>query len=391
MGNFYTELSALNSINSRCYLLHLSLLLIEKGMTINKFKQFTFDDFKLKKPIESDVIGESKDAICALNRFSLKGKLADLEKQAVEAVPILDNLVLQGQFVLIYAQANTGKTLLALSWIINAIESGAVNPDMVFYMNLDDTSSGLIIKLNFAEEYGFHMLADGEAGFKASNFLQVIKELIDKDQCHGRVIVVDTLKKVVDVIHKSQVRVFTGLVRNFVQKGGTLLALAHTNKRPDANGKVIIGGVGDLLDDCDCAYIAAAAEPPDANSKMIVFENIKKRGDVDLDAAFLYSNQAGISYAELVTSVEKVKATDLDQFKVEAEKKTDAEVIAVIADCIREGINTKMKLVKAVGHRIGVSKRAAIKVIEKYTGTESDKHVWTYTMKGHGAQQFELI
>lgn len=360
-------------------------------MTINKYKKFTFDDFKPRKSVESDVTGDSEDATCVLNKFSLKGKLADLEKQAVEAVPILDNLVLQGQFVLVYAQANTGKTLLALSWIINAIDSGEVNPDMVFYMNLDDTSSGLITKLNFAEEYGFHMLADGESGFKAGNFLQVIKELINKDQCHGRVIVVDTLKKVVDVIHKSQVRVFTGLVRNFVQKGGTLLALAHTNKRPDANGKIIIGGVGDLLDDCDCAYIAAVAEPPDANSKMIVFENIKKRGDVDLDAAFLYSNQAGISYAELVTSVEKVKAADLDQFKVEAEKKTDAEVITVIVDCIKEGINTKMKLVKAVTHRIGVSKRAAIKVIEKYTGTEPDKHLWTYTMKGHGAQQFELI
>lgn len=361
-------------------------------MTSNNYKQITWEQAAGLAPSTPDVeLPAPSVETSALNRFSLRGRLADLQKRTVEAVPILDNLVLQGQFSLVYAQSNTGKTLITLSWIINAIESEALNPDKVYYLNLDDSGKGLLTKLSFAEEFGFHMLAEGEAGFRASNFQEILKELLRNDQCFGRVIIADTLKKLIDVMDKSKVREFTGLVRNFVQRGGTFLALAHTNKRPDVNGRAVYGGVSDFLDDADCAYIAITAEAPDTDSKLVVFENIKKRGDVDSSAAFKYSIQSGISYEELVTSVEKVKLEQLDQFKVLAEKRTDAEVISAAVESISNGINTKMKLVTELRKKMGISKRAAIKVVEKYTGVEPGQHYWNYTMKGHGAQQYELI
>lgn len=354
-------------------------------MSSNKFQQISFEHLVPKN------YSDANDETSALNRFSLRGRYADLKQKTVEAVPLLDNLALQGQFTLVYAQPNTGKTLITLSWIINSIESGAVNPDKVYYLNLDDTGQGLLTKLSFAEEFGFHMLAEGEAGFRASGFQDILKELLRRDQCYGRVIIADTLKKLIDVMDKSKVREFTGLVRTFVQRGGTFLALAHTNKRPDANGKAVYGGVSDFLDDADCAYMATTAEAPDAESKLVVFENIKRRGDVDATAAFKYSIQTGISYEELVTSVEKVKLEDLNKFKVLAEKRTDAEIISAAVDFITSGINTKMKLVYAIKEKMGISKRAAIRVVESYTGTEPGSHFWTYTLKGHGAQQYELI
>lgn len=350
-----------------------------------KYKQISFDN------VEALIAKESNIEVSALNRFSLRGKRAEIEKRTVASVPLLDNLVYQGNFCVVYAQPNTGKTLITLSLIINAIENGKVKPSNIYYLNLDDTGSGLLTKLNFAEEYGFHMLAEGEAGFRAIMFQEIIKEMLRNDQCLGRVIILDTLKKIIDVMDKAKVRDFTSLIRSFVQKGGTLVALAHTNKRSDSNGKIVYGGVSDVLDDCDCAYIAATAEHPEAGYKMVVFENIKRRGDVDLKAAFQYSCQSGISYDELVTSVEKVRSEQLDQFVVQAAQKTDAEVITAISECIKNGINTKMKLVKAVTQAAGISKRAAIKVIEKYTGTEADKHFWHFKMRGHGAQEFELI
>lgn len=326
-----------------------------------------------------------------LDRYSLKGMLAVLEKQTVQAIPLLGNLVLLGQFTIWYAPPNTGKTLITLNLILGGIDKGLIKPEQLYYLNMDDTGTGLVTKLGFAEEYGFHMLAEGERNFKATYFLEIINELIDTDQCYGRVIVLDTLKKFIDVMDKGRVRTFTSTVRTFVQKGGTVLALGHTNKRPDANGKAIYGGVSDFVDDADCVYTVSTADSPDSDSKVVVFDNIKRRGDVDTKVAYKYANTVSASYPELVGSVETVDVDAVESFKAIAAQKLDSEVISIVIEHISSGIDTKMKLAKEVSKSAGISTRAAIRLIEKYTGADPAIHRWDYELKGHGAQQYTLI
>ncbi len=71
--------------------------------------------------------------------------------------------------------------------------------------------------------------------------------------------------------------------------------------------------------------------------------------------------------------------------------RSDAGAIAAAEDCIREGINTKMLLADAVSKRATRSKRSAMQVVEKYTGSDPAIHRWTYSVHAHGAKVFELL
>ena len=55
-------------------------------------------------------------------------------------------------------------------------------------------------------------------------------------------IILDTLKKFTDLMNKKASSEFGKLARTFVGAGGTIIALAHTNKNKDEEGKGVTGG-----------------------------------------------------------------------------------------------------------------------------------------------------
>ena len=61
----------------------------------------------------------------------------------VEQQSLLDGLALMGQATVLYAAPNTGKTLLVLWLLIQAIKEGRVDPSLVFYINCDDSADRL--------------------------------------------------------------------------------------------------------------------------------------------------------------------------------------------------------------------------------------------------------
>lgn len=341
-------------------------------------------------PVQASEVLPSK--INPLDKYSLRGMSESLEKLAVEQVPILGRLVLKGQFTAIYAAPNTGKTLITLSLIVDGINRGVIDPSRLYYLNMDDHSAGLVTKLKLADEYGFHMLAEGHQNFRVSEFLELIDEMIDSDQCREVIIVLDTLKKFTNLMDKAKSSSFTKVIRRFVVKGGTLVALAHTNKNPGANGKPVYTGTTDIIDDADCAYtVAVASTSEDTGEKIVEFDNIKRRGNVDQTAAYGYTPENGISYNELLLSIRPVDLMQLIPLKQAQQFKADSEVIRAVIACIEEGINTKMKLAEAVAAKAEVSKRSALQLIEKYTGNDPAIHRWTYSVKGHGANVFEVL
>lgn len=326
-----------------------------------------------------------------LARHSLKGKLPQLKQEAVDQVQILGALALMGQITVFYAAPNTGKTLLTLWLLFQAIQSGKIDPSMVFYINVDDSLSGVIMKLQLAEEVGFHMVAEGHSDFRADNLLGILSDLINNDQCKGVVIILDTLKKFTDIMSKRDSTAFSKVIRRFVMLGGTCIALAHVNKSPGRDGKPVYAGTSDILEDADCAYTLQVISDADTHEKVVEFNNIKRRGDVCQKAAYSYSTEKGISYSELLRSIRPVEDAELVTLQQAAELQSDAELISVVTSCIRDGISTKMKLVVAVAGQSSISKKAANRLIEKYTGTDPDRHKWTYTVGDRGAQVFRLL
>ena len=121
-------------------------------------------------------------------------------------------------------------------------------------------------------------------------------------------------------------------------------------------------------------------------------------------AAALVQQGAGVRILDNLSSGQRdavskdceVIIGDVDDTQLVAVKKaealkSDAEVIAAVIACIRDGVNTKMRLVEATAERAGTSKRNALKVLEKYTGDDPDKHRWTYHVANRGAKFFKLI
>jgi hypothetical protein len=326
-----------------------------------------------------------------LDKYSLKGKSADLEKITLEEVAIAGDIAFLGEYTVLFAPPNTGKTLLLLWLLLEAIKSGKIDPTKLYYVNVDDNLKGLTQKVRIAEEFGFHMLADGHREFKATELRAHIQEMAENDQAHGIVIVLDTLKKFVGLMDKSKVTSFNNLVRRFVGKGGTVIALAHTNKKRDAEGKLIYGGTSDVVDDADCAYIIDVVDKSDSTNKIIEFENIKRRGNNVAVACYRYSQESRQSYESLLASVSPVDETQLLDVKREVKSHDDAPIIHAVEAAIRDGVNTKMKLVDAVAQSAGCSKRTALRVIEKYTGTDPTRHRWRFSVQERGAKVYELL
>ena len=327
-----------------------------------------------------------------LDKFSLKGQRSRLLQDVVEQKFVMKPIALMGQATAIFGSPNTGKTLYALTSVAVAISQGNIESSKVYYVNLDDTHSGLLEKLEFAENNGFDMVAEGHNGFSIKRFLEILEELIDTDQAHDIVVIIDTLKKVVDVMSKRQSRAFGKLIRPFVMRGGTCIALAHTNKHKGADGKPIYAGTSDILEDFDCAHLMyEVGVDPDTETKTIQFECIKSRGNVARQASYRYSLAEGLSYREILDSVEPVDQDEVASLKQAAELESDAGVIDAIADCIDEGITTKMALADTAAKQSGVSKRAALRVLDKYCGSDPDRHRWNFKVHERGAMMYFLL
>lgn len=333
-----------------------------------------------------------KEVANALTRFSLRGSSDQIEALALKQEPLLGEVALLGQLTAFYAAPNTGKTLIVLSLLIAAIKNGAVNPEKVFYVNVDDTATGLLQKVRLAEDYGFHMLSEGYLDFTVGQFTQLIVEITASNQANQVVVILDTLKKFTDLMDKTRSSTFSKVLRRFALQGGTVIALAHTNKNPGRNGKLVYSGTTDIVDDWDCAYtLTPMPGDLDSSEKIVEFENIKRRGDVAPTVAYAYTQEKGTPYYEILLSVRQVNPNELAPIKAAEAVRSDSDLINAVVQAIESGITTKMRLVDAISERCTVSQRTALRIIEKYTGTDPAVHRWKFSVKERGAKVFQLL
>ena len=137
-----------------------------------------------------------------LDKFSLRGMSQEIEKQIMEEVHVLSEIALLGQLIALYAPPNTGKTLFTLYMLTQSIKNGLIDPSKVYYLNMDDTINGLLEKLIISEKYGFHMLSEGYNGFGAKKFVGTIRSMTENGSAKGDILVLDTLKKFLDLMNK---------------------------------------------------------------------------------------------------------------------------------------------------------------------------------------------
>ena len=244
-----------------------------------------------------------------------------MEEQARDAVFVLPRIACLGDLTIINARFSTGKTLLTL-WLLSQRDLIDTQGLKIFYINADDSFNGAIEKAILSESIGVHELVPGQAGFTSDKLEWIIKSAIKTERARDVVIILDTLKKFVDTMDKTQARKINLLLREFSGCGGTVIALAHTNKHKIA-GESVAEGVGDFLSDFDCAYLMDEVEPTPENVKTIVLKNQKLRNPNAKEVHFIYDTTEGMSWSERFESVEMVGN---EQAKaVCAEAKADAQ------------------------------------------------------------------
>jgi len=266
-----------------------------------------------------------------LTKFSLAGQLNEMRQKMLADKFVLNGLAIYGQATVFYAPPNSGKTLLTLKLLIEGIEAGEIAGDAVFYINADDSYKGLVNKLELAEKHGFNMLAPGHMGFESKQFVTYLRKMISEGSASGKIIILDTLKKFTDTMDKKIASDFMRAGREFVSNGGTLILLAHTNKKRDNDGKPIYGGTSDIVDDVDCAYILDPVKPgPFDSHKTVLLENIKSRGDVERSVGYSYLIDPH-DYGELLNSVKPIIEKDvkaaLEREKTAAQEEKDRPLI----------------------------------------------------------------
>jgi AAA domain len=187
--------------------------------------------------------------------FSLAGEGGALTEKAIKQEPLLGDVCLKGESTVWYAKPNTGKTLIALALITDAVNDHRISPHDVFYINADDSQAGYAAKVKILDDFGIHTLVPGEKGFSLTALIPALTTLAERGEASGKLIVVDTIKKVADLMDKRAMRKLGLDTRPFTMGGGALLLLAHTNKARGAKGELIYAGTSDLMEDVDCAYL----------------------------------------------------------------------------------------------------------------------------------------
>jgi hypothetical protein len=333
---------------------------------------------------------DDPDASHPLAKFSVRPLLDALKRRAVDQVSILGNIGLQGQCTVIYAAPNTGKTLIMLHLIKEAILEKRIKGKDMFYLNMDDNGAGALEKGALSQDYGFEMLLPGENNFSVAEFFNAIKEMIAGDTARGSIIVLDTITKFVDTMNKSFTREFTTCMRHFALKGGTVVALGHVNKTAQQGKEVMYAGTSDVLNDFDAAYMLKESKSTAPSVKVVEFNRLKGRGFNDSKATYCYSTTAK-SYSEILTSVQQCSDEDLRTLGAQEAIALDEALIAQITQAIRDGIKGKKDLLRRVMDESASSRRKVETVLDSYTGADAAKHRWKYDVKGRGRMEYSLL
>lgn len=323
----------------------------------------------------------------SLKDFSLRGKSHVLEANMTKEVPILEPIALAGQCTAIFSQPNAGKTLLTMHLVRQAIKEGRVQGADVYYVNCDDSATGLYEKLKFAEAWGFEVLVPDYENFSVEKLKSVLESMCLEDKAKGAIVILDTLKKFTDVMDKAASTEFGNLCRRFSMKGGTLIALGHVKKYRDAKGEVVPTGTTDITDDFDCTYTLDISDA--SNGRVVAtFKNKKRRGNVPDYAAFSYLNDPEITYIDRLNSVETTQPNVINKGRSDVDEKT---VIDSIVRLISRGINARTTMKQRCAADTGVSQAKVSAIIEKYTGTDQNMHHWKFEVGAKGVNSFSLL
>ena len=287
---------------------------------------------------------------------------------------IIPNLIIAGHLILIPAEPNGGKTtiLLYLSGLM------ARKGLKVIYVNADTAAAEAKAAAIYAKTHGFTMLLpDFKAGLSVKNIGYELEELAGQDiDCSDTVIVIDTLKKLIDVLNKRLNKDFFSLMRKLTAKGITIILLAHTNKHKNEQGLPVYEGTGDMRSDVDELIYFLPVKNQDG-STTVTTKPDKVRGKFE-PITFTISKDREVSQEKQVIDVTKLKNQQEQQAK---DQQSINSITSILTGAV---LNQKEILNKVIP--LGLGERTCKTILSKYSDQQTELPVLWFTKRGAGKE-----
>jgi hypothetical protein len=331
-----------------------------------------------------------------LNSLCVNHKIEEREKRSQAATYVAGQLALQGQITVFFAGPNTGKTLLALKLVSDAKLMGVADLN-IYHLNLDDDEKGIIDKAHLGNQNGFNVMDSERLSKPLEYFEELVSKAVTTDAARRTLLILDTVKKFTDVMDKGVSSGFMTLCRRFTAAGGTIIALAHTNKRVDADGRPIPGGTSDVRDDCDCAYVMDIEREErviGAHRRFVKFTNVKARGSVAREVTYSYETNDDGDYPRMFYSVKLSNPGEVEKLQCqEAIKEAqlrDQSLIQVIHEKLAEEPWSQTSLVNEIMAQTGASRSNVRGCLDRWRCEPDDGGLWVRTNGDNNAKVYQL-
>jgi len=288
--------------------------------------------------------------------------------------PMKSKMVAMTELSVVYGSPGSGKTLAILSDIRRSILDGTIRGVDVVYVNLDDSAIGLAEKAGILAGLKIKMIKEFD--------LMMLHSMIEENVAKGKVIVIDTVKKIANLMDKAQVADRMKQFKKFTHVGGTVILIAHSNKNLGPDGFPVLEGVGDLRNDADCVVMVQR------HKDIITMSNDNKsRSYVELEAIFQTSETT--DYKSLMYSMEQLSGPEAKDLKLQREQECFKESNSRLIDTITEMIGLfpvqKTKLVDDLVKDTGLSRRFIVTTLELLEGD-----LWDLEKGLHNSKSYSL-
>lgn len=315
--------------------------------------------------------------------FSINNDLAALKRNLAMENFVLQKIALEGQITVVYGAPNAGKTLLTLRMLCDAVEAGRIQGQDVYYLNLDDNLAGAVEKTELVSPLGIKMLCPHLQPDKDFKFEDLVAQAVKDKQGKGKTLIIDTAKKVCDIMDKFRQSELFQALRKLCGQGWTIILLSHTNKNK-RDGKLVYSGTADILQDVDTAWMLGSDPTPEGI--LCQFENFKSRGSNTEPVHFFSPIETHDSYTERFQGLRMVTGEELTDLQHRAQVKAcieeQHELVMWLRELLAGGGKTRGQIEEAfkrsdIRFSIGVSRRALSKVLAQLAG-----HIWSVEKSG---------
>lgn len=271
-----------------------------------------------------------------------------------------ENLIVEGHLTIVASPANGGKTTV-LNYIAGELAKEGYK---VNYFNADVGAGDSKYYYHYAKKHGFNLyLPDMGVGGGMIGVIEQLKRLNDAGHSlKGHIFFFDTLKKMADMINKSDVKNLLALFRKLTAKQATVVCLAHTNKYHDKDDKPVFEGTGDIRNDVDELIYFNPVKNADGSMTVSTF-NDKVRADFTSALTFNIDADRTVELSEQFVDT-------YDASKRQAYRDKNADVIEAIKVALSNGERNQSEIVELVKSGMTASKSRITRTLGMFDGAD---------------------